>query len=192
MIDTLDADYLNSIINYNPMTGICIWKQRPRTDFKYAREHKAWNNKHSETQITSTNPSSGKLVTSLFGKGCTVDNLLWIMTTNEQVSRVNHKNLCNADNRLENLTLGPTGKATKYEGGDICLTYNSQEIYLVASGQPQSFSDQNVVTELMPPADAKPGVHVFNFFLDRKDARVYLMELCEKLQCGWNNLLEEY
>ncbi len=183
MPDTLEPDYLNSIINYNPMTGICFWKQRPRTDFRYAREHKAWNNKHADTQITTTNPSSGKLVASMFGKGWTLDNLLWTMTTGEQVSRVNHKNLCNADNRLENLTLGPTGKATKYEGGDICLTYNVQEIYLVASGPSQ---------ELMPPADAKPSVHVFNFFLDRKDARVYLMELCEKLQCGWNNLIEEY
>ena len=119
----------------------------------------------------------------MFGKGWTLDNLLWLMTTGKQVSRVNHKNLCNADNRLGNLTLATTGKATKYEGGDICLTYNVQEIYLVASGPSQ---------ELMPPADAKPSVHVFNFFLDRKDARVYLMELCEKLQCGWNNLIEEY
>ena len=95
MPDTLEADYLNSIIDYNPNTGICFWKQRPRTDFRYAREHKAWNNKHADTQITTTNPSSGKLVASMFGKGWTLDNLLWTMTTGEQVSRVNHKNLSN-------------------------------------------------------------------------------------------------
>lgn len=182
MRDLFNQEYLNSIIDYNPNTGICFWGQRPRTDFRYAREHKAWNNKHAETQILTTNPSSGKLIVSLFGKSYPLDQLIWAMVKDVKVNAVYHKNKCNADNRWDNLSLS-AHKATKYEGGELVLTINEQNTYLIASGPPQ---------KMIPPVKSIEGLHVFNFFQERKDARVYLLELVEKLQTGWTNLIEDY
>lgn len=180
--DTITQDYIKSTIDYNKETGICFWKERPRDDFQYARDHKAWNKKHAATQITTTNPSTGKVVIHLFSKAYNLDQQLWKMISGEQVATIYHANGCNADNRWSNLTLTPT-KATKYVGGELILTRNSQDIYLVASGP---------IERLTPPVEPHPGVHVFNFFLSRKDARTYLLELCDKLECGWTNLIEEY
>lgn len=180
-MDKFDAEYLHSIIDYNQETGICYWKERPRTDFRYAREHKAWNKKHAATQIYTTSPSTGKVILHLFGKAYNLDQQLWKIVTGEQVASVYHLNGCNADNRWPNLTLTPT-KATKYVGGDLTLTCNEQS-YLIASGPPQ---------RLTPPVEPHPGIHVFNFFFERREARTYLLELCEKLECGWNNLIEDY
>ena len=93
----LSQEYLLSVIDYNPETGICFWKPRPRTDFRYAREHTIWNKKHATTQITSTNPSNGKVIIHLFGRSFNLDQQLWKMMTGEHINTVYHKNGCNVD-----------------------------------------------------------------------------------------------
>lgn len=157
----LSQEYLLSIIDYNPETGICFWKPRPRTDFRYAREHTIWNKKHAATQITSTNPSNGKVVIHLFGRAYNLDQQLWKMMTGEHINTIYHKNGCNVDNSSHNLTLTPT-KGTKYNGGELSLTLNSQNLYIIKSGD-----------------------HIFNMFIDKREAKTCLLELCETLQCGW-------
>lgn len=157
----LSQEYLLSIIDYNQSTGICFWKPRPRTDFRYAREHTIWNKKHAATQITSTNPSNGKVIIHLFGAAFNLDQQLWKMMTGEEIRTVYHKNCSNVDNAWENLTLTPT-KGTKYEGGELKLSIDPLGIYIIRSRD-----------------------HIFNMFIDKREAKTCLLELCETLQCGW-------
>ena len=84
----LSQEYLLSVIDYNQSTGICFWKPRPRTDVRYAREHVIWNKKHAATQITSTNPSNGKVIIHLFGAAFNLDQQLWKMVTGQEVRTV--------------------------------------------------------------------------------------------------------
>lgn len=156
-----NQEYLRSIIDYNPITGICKWRKRPRTDFRYARDHKAWNKKHTGNQITSINPSNGKIIVGLFQRAWNLDQLIWVMVLNEEPPIVYHANGCNVDNRWDNLTTTPQ-KCTRYAGGDLCIIKTEFDTYAVCA-----------------------KFHIFNIFEDIKEAKTFMLELAEKLQTGW-------
>lgn len=162
-----DPEYLSSILDYNPDTGIVCWKSRPRTDFKYARYHTAWNKKNAGTQITQLNPSSGKIVCRIDNKSYSVDQLVYHMVTKEHHQTIYHINGWNADNRWSNLSpTSPGKKPAKYEGGDLKLTQNEQGIYVISShGYP------------------------INFYINLREARTALMEFAEVFQVGWENTI---
>ncbi len=46
--------------------------------------------------------------------------------------------------------------------GELSLTINSLGIYIIKSND-----------------------HIFNMFIDKREAKTCLLELCETLQCGW-------
>ena len=158
-------DYLQTILDYNPDTGIVIWKHRPRTDFKYARYHTQWNKKYSGTQITQLNPSSGKIICRLYDKNFSLDQLIYVLMTGEHHNTIYHTNGWNADNRWNNLsTTSPGRKPAKYEGGDLKLTQNEQGIYVISSRE-----------------------YPINFYINLREARTALMEFAEIFQVGWEN-----
>lgn len=158
-----DVEYLQEIISYNPITGLCFWKSRPRTDFRYAKDHTKWNKKYVGTQITTTNPSTGKIICRLNQKTYSLDQLIYLMTTGEQHKTIHHTNGCNADNTWDNLSSTSPGiRPTKYEGGDLLLTQNEHGIYLVKSHN-----------------------HIFNFYFDKREAKTALYELADRFQTGF-------
>ena len=178
------VEYLTSIFDYNPTTGITYWKERPRTDFRYATAHRAWKRKHSHTQAGIVDPSTGKLRVSMFSKGWMLDQLIWKLLTGNDVSTVYHQNGCNADNKINNLTRDPTGhKPTKHYGGELYLTKDTVGNFcIISSNLP--------VDSLSPPITPTKGIHVLNFYKTRKDARTELLELVDKLQTSWHYLDE--
>lgn len=177
-ITGLTTDYLSSIFNYDPVTGITFWKTRPRTDFRYSTRHKAWNHKYSDTQVGKIDPSTNKLRVSMFQRTWLMDQLIYKMLYNVDAAIVNHINRCNADSSQANLTTDTTHRPTKYEGGDLYLTKDIHESYCIASGSAHY---------LQPPIVPNPHIHIFNFYRERRLAKTEMLELCEKLQAGWSD-----
>lgn len=172
-ISKLSQDYLLDIIDYDFNTGICTWKTRPRTDFQYSRQHKAWNNKHSGEQAGTINPSNCKVIVSLFGRGWYLDQLLTKMMTDREIPTIYHKNGCAADNTWENLSQHPQ-KTTKYSGGDLVLTKDIHDRICIAAGDH---------TLLLPPITL--NYYIYNFYINYKTAHTTILELADKLQTDW-------
>lgn len=163
LITRFTQEYLQSIFSYNPESGIAKWITRPRTDFRYAKDHKTWLRKHVGNQITALNPSNGKITVNLFQRAWNLDQLIYIWVTNEEPPPIYHINGCNADNRWNNLTTTPQ-KTTRYAGGDLQVQLTPYNTYSVSSPH-----------------------HTFGFFEDKREAKTFMLELCEKLQVGWSD-----
>lgn len=155
--------YLHSIFDYDLTTGITIWKERPRTDFSLSRRWKAWNNKHANHEAGNLCPTTGRLRVSLFEKTWYLDRLIQI-AFREDYESVYHINGWQADNRLDNLTTERQKAAspTKYQGGDLYLTYDNLQRLVIHSGH-----------------------HAFSFHRNKETAKRVMLELADSLQCGW-------
>lgn len=163
----MDQDYLESIMNYNPQTGVCFWNKRPRTDFSTAAKTKAWNTKHAGQEMGDIDPSSGRLRVSLNNKTFPLDKLIWCYLYNEFPKSVYHINGWQADNRQSNLVLNRMGclEPSRYKGGPISLIYGeTDEVYWIVSEG-----------------------HVFSAHEDLTTARKRLKHLGDILNCEWED-----
>lgn len=163
-----DVSYLNEVFDYNPNTGVVIWKCRPRTDFTQATRYRTWKNRYEGTEAGTLDPATSKLRVSLSDTSLYLDRLIWKLSTGKDET-IYHINGWNIDNRLANLTPEKSRcqPATRYSGGDIYLTFDRYERYVIQD---------------------KHG-HAFSIHATPKAARTRLFELAETLQCGWENLL---
>lgn len=161
-----DQSYLQEIFDYNPTTGVVIWKCRPRTDFTQGSRYRTWKNRYEGTEAGTLDPASSKLRVSLADTSVYLDKLIWKLVTGKDET-IYHINGWNIDNRLANLTpeKAKCHPATRYDGGDVYLTFDRYERYLIqdASG------------------------HAFSIHATHKAARVRMYEIAETLQCGFSD-----
>jgi hypothetical protein len=93
-----DADFLKSIITYDPITGIFTWKYRYDVP-------KNWNSKHAFRVAGTISKTTGYTVIQI-GKGLHYNaaRLAWLyMTGKWPTDQIDHKNLIRDDDRFENL-----------------------------------------------------------------------------------------
>jgi hypothetical protein len=169
-ISLFTPEYLETVFDYDPETGIVIWKSRPRTDFNLSSRWKAWNRKHAKQQAGVPEPTTCKLKVSMFGKSWNLDSLLWKMLTGQNCLRVGHKNGWTADNAFANLTDKPCRKPTKYKGRGIILAKDDIGRYCILS------------------TIDKHQIHCFFITDNYKTAKTHMLELAETLQTEWENL----
>lgn len=103
----LDSEYIRSLIDYDPNTGICTWKPRSRELFANNQAFSTWNTRFSGKR-------AGSYSTDRRGYRCRTiriknklfleHRLIWmVMTGKEPPSAIDHINRDGTDNRWCNL-----------------------------------------------------------------------------------------
>ena len=102
----IDPETLRKTLDYNPVSGSLIWKNRDRSWFKsnasYTRYHKLSAGKPA---LTADN-GEGYLTGTLLGNRVKAHQVIWLMVYGESPPKgyeIDHINGIRSDNRLENL-----------------------------------------------------------------------------------------
>lgn len=99
------VEYLESLLSYNPYTGIILWKERPVTDFKNARSCKAWHTRYKGKEAEAIHYANGYREIRLpDGRLYKTQRLAWKLHYREEPkSIIDHINGIPSDNRVVNL-----------------------------------------------------------------------------------------
>jgi len=93
--------YLIQCFEYDPLTGVLAWRERPRDHFK---SQQAWNASNTKCQGKPiVCKSDGYLVAGLGGVNWRVHRIIWKMVHGTEPDEIDHKNRDRSDNRLANL-----------------------------------------------------------------------------------------
>ena len=111
--DMPSQEYLKECFDYNPETGILMWKQRPQhhysTDTNFIGSNKRFLNKVAGT----LNKNMGYLSVKVQDSNFRVHRIIWkLVTGNEPLYEIDHINNIRDDNRFINLR-----EATSSENG---------------------------------------------------------------------------
>lgn len=90
----LTKDYLRSIIDYNPDTGLFTWKYNPNKPI-------SWNNKFANKTAGGT--SNNYIVISIDGSGYLAHRLAFLFMTGSIPTKVDHKDRNTKNNKWLNL-----------------------------------------------------------------------------------------
>lgn len=105
-------EYLRQCLDYDPETGIVVWKHRPLEHFKDASYQKRFNSRFAGKRAGSQRkPRAGGTtnhweVSLTFGGTCEnylLHRVIWKMVHGTEPDEIDHKNIDGGDNRLDNL-----------------------------------------------------------------------------------------
>lgn len=95
---------IDSLLTYDPLTGIFVWKNRCRELFKTQRAFVQWNDKYAGNVAGTTKKDSGYIIISIFKHLVRAHHLAWIVQYGIKPSgEIDHINGRRDDNRIENL-----------------------------------------------------------------------------------------
>jgi len=99
---------LREAISYDPITGICSWKERPRQQFKSDWIHKWWNLRFSGKEIkTICGTKKRKHIGTKFNCcSLKIHRAIWAIQTGEWPNHIDHKDGDSLNNKWENLRNG--------------------------------------------------------------------------------------
>lgn len=121
MKNTISIDFLKKVIDYNPTTGIALWKTRDDSLMGDPNLTQSWNDKFAGKQAGSLT-ANGYIVVSFKhnietdGKLCKIliHRIAWALVHNEwPESMLDHDNGIRHDNRISNLKLSDNSKNGK-------------------------------------------------------------------------------
>lgn len=96
-------EYLNSVLDYCPDTGVLTWKHRPESHFKSVGIFKAWNTRFAGKSAGSPHGGGYRQV-NLDGKVYLAHRVIWTMVHGDFGDNdIDHINGNRSDNRLENI-----------------------------------------------------------------------------------------
>lgn len=98
----MNADYLRSLVNYNPETGVMVWRERTSEHISRDSSRKTWNTRYAGTKV-STIDSKGYLFVSINGKQYRLHRLAWLYVYGKHPNIIDHINGDRLDNRISNL-----------------------------------------------------------------------------------------
>ena len=99
---------LRQLLDYDPDTGLLVWKARPLEDFDNSwraasRTFAMWNKKYAGKEAFTCVHSSGYKTGNLEGISYRSHRLIWKLVTGEDPELIDHINGDRADNRFANL-----------------------------------------------------------------------------------------
>lgn len=96
-------EYLNSVLDYCPETGVLTWKHRNERHFKSSGAFKTWNTRFSGRAAGSPHGQGYRQI-NLDGKVYLAHRVIWTMVHGDfGTDDIDHINGNRSDNRLENL-----------------------------------------------------------------------------------------
>ena len=103
-VPELTVEYVRECLDYDPATGVLMWRLRPLHHFKTKGARNAWNARFAKTPAGCTN-SSGYRIIQIKGKGYSAARLAWILAKGElpKAQTLDHIDHDRENNRLLNL-----------------------------------------------------------------------------------------
>lgn len=168
----LTQSMLQSLVDYNPLTGIFVWKERPRTRFRNTANFKAWNKKFPGKEAGNLR-EDGYLRVGILGKYIYIHRLAWLyMHGTTPANDLDHINGVRSDNRMSNLreaTREENGKNQKLHVTNTSGVCGVQKVYggkwvakIYENGKQRTlgtFVDFGDAVEARKEAEAKAGYH---------------------------------
>ena len=103
--DLITAEFLKTILDYNPETGLLVWKWRPQHMFATQKAFKIWNKRFAGKPANSKS-SHGYYQVRLFNKQYLSHILVWVLSYGcKPPYSLDHINGIRSDNRLCNLRI---------------------------------------------------------------------------------------
>lgn len=130
----ITQDFLRSLFEYDPETGVLTWKWRPRELFS---SDKGWRIANSKCagKPTGCVSYSGYAQVNFFGKILPAHRLIWILIHGECPDEVDHINGVKHDNRLCNLRNVDHGDNTRNAGSRADNSSGTTGVYLRECGR---------------------------------------------------------
>lgn len=97
------ASYLHEAFDYDPASGLFLWKARPREHFSSDRGHLITNCRFAGRRALNNPHSEGYLIGRLSGIHCFAHRVAWKMVHGVAPEQIDHLNGIRVDNRLANL-----------------------------------------------------------------------------------------
>ena len=98
------SQYLaQEFLDYNPVTGLLIWKHRSRFFFKTYRSYKCWNAKYANKSACNTLRPDGYLSGNVLGKTYLTHRIIWMWLYGYWPEEIDHKDGNKSNNCLKNL-----------------------------------------------------------------------------------------
>jgi hypothetical protein len=94
---------LLTIVDYNPETGLFIWRKKPRHLYPSDARYKAANTQCCGKPAFITPQSTGYLAGSVLGNMYLAHRVAWLISHGEWPDQIDHVNGQRTDNRLANL-----------------------------------------------------------------------------------------
>lgn len=97
-----DGRYVCQYLDYNPLDGTFLWKERPLEMFKTIEDQRSWNTQHAGKHAGTFN--QGYIQINILGDVVLAHRLAWLVYYGAWPSMtIDHINGIRHDNRIENL-----------------------------------------------------------------------------------------
>lgn len=94
---------VHELLDYDPTTGIFVWKSRPREMFSEAKSFRLWNHRYAR-KTTGCIEFKGYLVVIIGGRSYKAHRLAWLYVYGEPVPNIiDHIDQDRSNNRIDNL-----------------------------------------------------------------------------------------
>jgi len=98
----MNQKLIEQLTDYNPNTGIMVWKKRKADMFSKPSYMNSWNTRNAGNALT-TMDGKGYFMCGCLGKIYRVHRLIWLKVYGEWPTIIDHVNGVRTDNRLINL-----------------------------------------------------------------------------------------
>lgn len=97
-------EFLQRCLRYNKVTGILLWKKRPREHFKNQQAFVRWNNQYPGAEAFGYIHATGAKYGAIDSRWFYAHRIIWkLVTGNDPIGIPDHKNRIRWDNRWCNL-----------------------------------------------------------------------------------------
>lgn len=101
----ITVEFIESILDYDPQSGIMIWKYRPKSMFQSLKSFMPWNKRYAGKEINCLD-KDGYIQISIYKKRYFAHRVAWLLVYREWPNiSLDHINGIKSDNRIHNLRM---------------------------------------------------------------------------------------